>query len=82
MFTKWPIISTSIIPYSLNGEPTDVTGGDWFVGKAVGSVTISHPILGKVQIFNTHVSVSMLFLSAVAHTPLALCEGWGRWPRI
>lgn len=54
MFTKWPIISTSIIPYSLNGEPTDVTGGDWFVGKAVGSVTISHPILGKVQIFNTH----------------------------
>ncbi|KAL4069831.1 Endonuclease/exonuclease/phosphatase [Scleroderma yunnanense] len=54
IFTKWPIISTRIIPYSLNGEPTDVTGGDWFVGKAVGSVTIIHPILGKVQVFNTH----------------------------
>ncbi|KAG6335095.1 hypothetical protein ID866_4004, partial [Astraeus odoratus] len=46
--------STSITPYSLNGEPIDVTGGDWFVGKAVGSVTIIHPILGKVQVLNTH----------------------------
>ena len=56
IFTKWPIISTSITPYSLNGEPTDVTGGDWFVGKGAGSVTIFHPTLGQVQIFDTHVS--------------------------
>lgn len=34
----------------------DVTGGDWYVGKAAGSVTILHPILGEVQIFVTHVS--------------------------
>ncbi|KIJ21995.1 hypothetical protein PAXINDRAFT_159971 [Paxillus involutus ATCC 200175] len=54
IFTKWPIIATSITPYSLNGEPIDVTGGDWFVGKAAGSVTILHPILGEVQIFDTH----------------------------
>ncbi|KAF9225563.1 inositol phosphophingolipids phospholipase C [Gyrodon lividus] len=54
IFTKWPIIATSITPYSLSGEPTDVTGGDWFVGKAAGSVTILHPILGEVQIFDTH----------------------------
>ncbi|EGN93063.1 hypothetical protein SERLA73DRAFT_190227 [Serpula lacrymans var. lacrymans S7.3] len=54
IFTSWPIIATSINPYSLNGEPTDALGGDWFVGKAAGSVTISHPVLGQVQIFNTH----------------------------
>ncbi|KAI5997986.1 Endonuclease/exonuclease/phosphatase [Pisolithus albus] len=54
IFTKWPIISTSVTPYSLNGEPMDVAGGDWFVGKAVGSVTIMHPILGRVQVFDTH----------------------------
>ncbi|KIK30148.1 hypothetical protein PISMIDRAFT_644531, partial [Pisolithus microcarpus 441] len=54
IFTKWPIISTSVTPYSLNGEPIDVAGGDWFVGKAVGSVTIMHPILGRVQVFDTH----------------------------
>ncbi|KAI6161457.1 Endonuclease/exonuclease/phosphatase [Pisolithus thermaeus] len=54
IFTKWPIVSTNVTPYSLNGEPIDVVGGDWFVGKAVGSVTIMHPILGRVQVFNTH----------------------------
>ncbi|KAG9314144.1 Endonuclease/exonuclease/phosphatase [Chiua virens] len=54
VFTKWPIIATSITPYSLNGEPTDVTGGDWYVGKAAGSVTILHPSLGELQLFNTH----------------------------
>ncbi|KIJ66189.1 hypothetical protein HYDPIDRAFT_174358 [Hydnomerulius pinastri MD-312] len=54
IFTKWPIIATSITPYSLNGEPIDAFGGDWFVGKAAGSVTIVHPILGEVQIFDTH----------------------------
>ncbi|KAI6047860.1 Endonuclease/exonuclease/phosphatase [Pisolithus marmoratus] len=54
IFTRWPVISTSVTPYSLNGEPIDVAGGDWFVGKAVGSVIIMHPILGRVQVFNTH----------------------------
>ncbi|KAH7886031.1 Endonuclease/exonuclease/phosphatase [Phlebopus sp. FC_14] len=54
IFTKWPIMASSITPYSLNGEPIDVSGGDWFVGKAVGSVTIFHPTIGEVQIFNTH----------------------------
>ncbi|KAG6380960.1 Endonuclease/exonuclease/phosphatase [Boletus reticuloceps] len=54
VFTKWPIIATDITPYSLNGEPMDVTGGDWYVGKAAGSVTVFHPTLGEVQIFVTH----------------------------
>ncbi|KAH7923233.1 hypothetical protein BV22DRAFT_1069085 [Leucogyrophana mollusca] len=54
ILTKWPIVATSITPYSLNGEPIDAFGGDWFVGKGAGSVTILHPILGKVQIFDTH----------------------------
>lgn len=34
----------------------DVAAGDWFVGKAAASVVILHPVLGQVQIFNTHVS--------------------------
>lgn len=43
-------------PYSLNGAPIDVIAGDWFVGKAAASIVIAHPLLGEVQIFNTHVS--------------------------
>ncbi|KAF8910092.1 inositol phosphophingolipids phospholipase C [Gymnopilus junonius] len=54
IFTRYPIISTSIHPYSLNGTPLDVIAGDWFVGKAAGSVVILHPVLGQVQVFNTH----------------------------
>ncbi|KAJ7161318.1 inositol phosphophingolipids phospholipase C [Mycena crocata] len=54
LFSQFPIIATSVHPYSLNGAPIDVGGGDWFVGKAAVSIIISHPILGQVQIFNTH----------------------------
>ncbi|EDR15838.1 inositol phosphophingolipids phospholipase C [Laccaria bicolor S238N-H82] len=54
IFTRFPIVTTSVNPYSLNGSPIDVAAGDWFVGKAAASVTILHPVLGHVQIFNTH----------------------------
>lgn len=30
-------------------------GGDWFVGKAAVSIIVSHPLLGELQVFNTHV---------------------------
>ncbi|KII93619.1 hypothetical protein PLICRDRAFT_87974 [Plicaturopsis crispa FD-325 SS-3] len=54
IFSRWPIVASSVYPYALNGAPTDVIAGDWFVGKAAASVVIAHPILGQVQIFNTH----------------------------
>ncbi|KAF5385348.1 hypothetical protein D9615_001203 [Tricholomella constricta] len=54
IFSRFPMISTSVYPYSLNGAPIDVAAGDWFVGKAASSVVILHPVLGQVQIFNTH----------------------------
>lgn len=56
ILSRFPIISTSVLPYSLNGAPIDVAAGDWFVGKAAASIVIAHPVLGEVQIFNTHVS--------------------------
>ena len=57
IFSKFPIISTSVHPYSLNGAPLDVVAGDWFVGKAAASIIVRHPVLGQLQIFNTHVGV-------------------------
>ncbi|KAK7064006.1 Endo/exonuclease/phosphatase domain-containing protein [Favolaschia claudopus] len=54
LLSRFPIVATSVHPYSLNGAPIDVGGGDWFVGKAAVSITISHPVLGQVQVFNTH----------------------------
>ncbi len=57
IFSRFPFVETSILPYALNGQPVDVAAGDWFVGKAAANVVILHPILGKTQIFNTHVRV-------------------------
>lgn len=54
IFSRYPIVSAAIHPYALNGTPIDVAGGDWFVGKAAAYVVIHHPVLGGVQVFNTH----------------------------
>lgn len=62
IFTRYPIISVGIQPYSLNGTPLDVAGGDWFVGKAAAHVVIQHPILGQVQVFNTHVRDNIIII--------------------
>lgn len=57
IFTRFPILETSIRPYSLNGSPLDVAGGDFFVGKCIVSAVFHHDALGEVEIFNTHVSL-------------------------
>ncbi|KAG8982818.1 phospholipase C type enzyme, partial [Tulasnella sp. 427] len=54
ILTKYPIIETTIKPYSLNGSPLDVAGGDFFVGKSVVSAVVEHPVLGETEVFNTH----------------------------
>lgn len=56
LFSRYPIMETSIHPYSLNGSPIDVASGDWFVGKSAASTVIDHPTLGEVEVFNTHAS--------------------------
>jgi len=52
--SRFPITGATSHPYSLAGSPLDVLGGDWFVGKAAVSVLLNHPILGQLQVFNTH----------------------------
>lgn len=71
------MISTSVHPYSLNGAPIDVAAGDWFVGKAAASVVVLHPVIGQVQIFNTHVCSPprLAILSKIMHIT-AFCERW------
>ncbi|TCD68106.1 phospholipase C type enzyme [Steccherinum ochraceum] len=54
LLSKYPILAATVHPYSLNGTPIDILDGDWFVGKAAASILVAHPILGQVQIYNTH----------------------------
>ncbi|KAK0532656.1 phospholipase C type enzyme [Tilletia horrida] len=54
ILSRFPIVSTHTQPYLLNGVPIYVSHGDWIAGKAFGSITINHPRLGLVDIYNTH----------------------------
>ncbi|EJU02596.1 DNase I-like protein [Dacryopinax primogenitus] len=58
IFSKYPIVESFTRSYPLNGSPLAVAAGDWFVGKAVGSVVLSHPTLGEVEVFTTHMYAS------------------------
>ena len=83
-FSRFPIMGATSHPYSLAGSPLDVLGGDWFVGKAVVSVLLAHPVLGKLQVFNTHVSRfgPRLCPREVNIMPQAIRKRWGDRARI
>ncbi|KAL2827165.1 Endonuclease/exonuclease/phosphatase [Aspergillus cavernicola] len=56
IFSKWPIESSTMYEYPLNGRPTAFFRGDWFVGKGVACARIR---FGKgkgdvAEVFCTH----------------------------
>ena len=55
IFTRFPLIAASALPYALSGTPAQAIAGDFFVRKAAGNIVILHPILGEVEVWNTHV---------------------------
>lgn len=58
IFSKFPIVSTMMRRFALNGDPFKFYHGDWYVGKCCVSATVVHPTCGEIEVFNTHVSVS------------------------
>ncbi|KAG0242211.1 phospholipase C type enzyme [Actinomortierella wolfii] len=54
VLSKFPIVSTTMRRFALNGDPFKITHGDWFVGKCVVSAVIAHPTCGEIEVFNTH----------------------------
>ncbi|KAK7203570.1 Endonuclease/exonuclease/phosphatase [Myxozyma melibiosi] len=55
VFSRFPIESVSMTPYTINGRPSAFFRGDWFVGKGVASAIIRHPASGvAIELFNTH----------------------------
>lgn len=53
--SKFPIVSTSTWPYSLNGSPLHVIQGDFYVAKACGQATLDlGDDIGHVTVLNTH----------------------------
>lgn len=55
ILSKWPIESSTMWRYPLNGRPIAFWRGDWYVGKGVASALIRHPTGQLIEVFNTHV---------------------------
>jgi hypothetical protein len=58
ILSRWPIEESTMLPFSLNGRPTAVFRGDWYVGKGIGCARIRYGQGPKqvIEVFNTHVS--------------------------
>ncbi|KAK7226599.1 hypothetical protein V2G26_014602 [Clonostachys chloroleuca] len=56
IFSRWPITSSSMVPYQLNGRPTAFWRGDWYVGKGIACATIRFGPGPRdvLEVFNTH----------------------------
>ena len=53
--SKHPIVGMETHMFRLTGTPIFVHQGDWIAGKGCGCVTIMHPQLGEVDVWDTHV---------------------------
>ncbi|KAG0318030.1 phospholipase C type enzyme [Dissophora globulifera] len=54
IFSKFPIVGTTMRRFALNGDPMKFYHGDWYVGKCFVSVVLAHPTCGEIEVFNTH----------------------------
>lgn len=54
--SRFPILSSAYLKFTLAGKPLKIFQGDYYVGKGCGSVCIDHPHIGLVDVFTTHVS--------------------------
>ncbi|KAF9410898.1 phospholipase C type enzyme, partial [Podila epigama] len=54
ILSKYPIVSSTMRRFALNGDPFKFFHGDWYVGKCFVSAVIAHPTCGEIEVFNTH----------------------------
>ena len=55
VFSKYPIAEAWWKGYTVTGKAHRIFDGDWYAGKGIGAVKIKHPVIGTIDIFNTHV---------------------------
>ena len=59
VFSKYPIIEAWWKGFSITGKAHRIFDGDWYAGKGIGAVKIKHPVVGPIDVFNTHVSFKL-----------------------
>ena len=61
IFSKFPFEEVWWKGFTLTGKAHRIFDGDWYAGKGIGAVRIKHPVIGLMDIFNTHVRSLFLF---------------------
>lgn len=61
IFSKYPIEEAWWKGFTLTGKAHRLFDGDWYAGKGIGAVSIKHPVIGLIDIFNTHVRIRDIF---------------------
>ncbi|KAL9549980.1 hypothetical protein MBANPS3_004948 [Mucor bainieri] len=54
ILSRYPMLSSSYLKFTLAGKPLKVFQGDFYVGKGCGSACIDHPEIGLIDVFTTH----------------------------
>lgn len=54
VFSRFPIRDAWWRGFTVTGKPGRVFDGDWYAGKGVGGVRVQHPVLGAIDVFDTH----------------------------
>jgi exonuclease III len=62
IFSRWPILSTSMFQFQMNGRPAAVWRGEYYAGKGIATALIQHHTGALIEVFNTHVFPSKTFL--------------------
>jgi hypothetical protein len=63
LFSKYPILSSTYLKFTLAGRPLKILEGDYYVGKGCGSVCIDHPQMGYIDVYTTHVMYILIHLA-------------------
>lgn len=59
VFSKFPIQEAWWKGFTLTGKAHRIFDGDWYAGKGIGAVRIKHPVIGDIDVFNTHVRMKI-----------------------
>ncbi|KAI8378523.1 Endonuclease/exonuclease/phosphatase [Blakeslea trispora] len=58
LLSRFPILSSSYVQFSLAGRPFKIFQGDFYVGKGLGSICIEHPDIGLMDVYTTHLQAA------------------------
>ncbi|CCK69184.1 inositol phosphosphingolipid phospholipase KNAG_0C00710 [Huiozyma naganishii CBS 8797] len=78
LLSCWPIDSSFLYRFPINGRPSAFFRGDWYVGKSVAVTTVTLPGSpgGKLAIMNSHMHAPYALTGDAAYTCHRACQAW------